>query len=137
MVPRMSYLLLCIGPLKDYFRSLLHNIDEMWFESQGIPLKWYLIMVFDCKSLFPRHIPFGVLFDSLCSQKDVPWKVTVHFGKFPSDTLLKWSKEDDIHSHFTHALKEATYVRTGSTALVTRLQPRDAQQMWDGLRTSV
>lgn len=37
--------------------------DRIWFDFNGLPLKW--------------HIPAGVLFDTLCSTADLPWRLTV------------------------------------------------------------
>lgn len=37
--------------------------DRIWFDYNGLPLKW--------------HIPVGVLFDMLCCNADLPWRLTV------------------------------------------------------------
>lgn len=41
LVPRCSYLHLHIEPVREYFASFAPStVDELWFEANGLPLKW-------------------------------------------------------------------------------------------------
>lgn len=102
-------------------------IDEMWFDFNGIPLKWCVMIGWGCiacrltwRALFvgnmnmhelsdnSRHYPIGVLYDLLATQQDLPWSVTVHFQEFPSSVLLRCGAEDEVKSHVNNTLKEVS-----------------------------
>lgn len=102
LAPRGSYLTAIAGPVRDHFLvSAPAVVDEMWFDHNGIPLKWYTYLapspstsspsspfIFLCSSP-PRHYPIGVLFDLMGSTLELPWQLTVHFqGINPPPTQL-------------------------------------------------
>jgi autophagy-related protein 5 len=67
MAPRLGYLPLLASKIEPHFRAALPpGTDTIWFEYQGLPLKW--------------HIPTGVLFDLLAEKKTLPWPLTVSLG---------------------------------------------------------
>lgn len=69
LAPRSSYLTLVTDAVQRHFLNSISEPpdteDEIWFDSEGIPLKW--------------HWPIGVLFDLYGSSAKLPWSLTVHF----------------------------------------------------------
>ncbi|MCD7462461.1 autophagy protein 5 [Datura stramonium] len=62
LAPRIGYLPLLAQKIKPFFsNSLPPGVDTIWFEYNGLPLKWY--------------IPTGVLFDLLCAEPERPWNL--------------------------------------------------------------
>ena len=45
----------------------------------------------DCNvtSDYFRHLPVGLLYDLMVSNRELPWQITVHFDKYPDNKLLK------------------------------------------------
>ena len=61
---RIGYLPLLVPLIKPHFSyTLPPGTDAVWFDYNGLPLKWY--------------IPTGVLFDLLCAEPERPWNLTV------------------------------------------------------------
>ncbi|KAH7487853.1 hypothetical protein KRP22_013449 [Phytophthora ramorum] len=129
MVPRMSFLVSQTRDVVEYFRDAAPPMSAMqgasiWFEAKGVPLHW--------------HLPFGLLRDLLCGpghdgDADLPWHLTVHFLGFPSDVLLPCDNEQSVESHFMHSLKQATFLRVGSTKAVMALPEAQQTQIWTSL----
>ncbi|CEG38053.1 hypothetical protein F442_18406 [Plasmopara halstedii] len=130
MVPRMSYLVSQTRDVIEYLRDSAPPISIMqgasiWFEAKGVPLHW--------------HLPFGLLRDTLCGPSadsdanDLPWAITVHFLNFPRDKLLPCENESSIESHFMHSLKQATFLRMGSTKAVMGLPEAQQTQIWTSI----
>eukprot|EP00743_Colponemidia_sp_Colp-15_P005867 GILK01006306.1.p1 GENE.GILK01006306.1~~GILK01006306.1.p1 ORF type:complete len:297 (+),score=34.84 GILK01006306.1:50-892(+) len=123
MVPRGSYLPLLLPDIKQHFASfgLIGSAeDDIWFDYEGIPLRW--------------HLPTGVLFDVHGgNQSALPWKITLHFRGFPAGDILKVQRVDAIRSHFINSIKEATYLRVGSTRSIMNLSKADQTQLWDAV----
>lgn len=95
--------------------------DEVWFEFNGVPLKW--------------HYPLGVLFDLLIDEPNaaLPWSLTVHFHAFPVTELMRCPNDDAIRSLYTNALKEANYLKHGDGGRVNKLSLDDSNNLWNGL----
>jgi len=118
-VPRYSYITLVSAPIKQCFSDYVPPInDEMWFDSEGTPLKW--------------HYPIGVLYDSY-GRHQMPWPITVHFQGFPSDQLLRCPDEDTIKSHFLNTLKEANCMKYGDIDNVNALSVGEHTDLWAGI----
>ncbi|KAF9153642.1 autophagy protein 5 [Actinomortierella ambigua] len=102
---------------------------EVWYDYEGTPLKW--------------HYPIGLLYDlhgiQASSNKPgaretlLPWKVTVHFQNFPADRLIKSQAVDICQDYFMSMIKEADFLRNGSTKKVMNMSKADQTQLWDGL----
>ncbi|KAL2652285.1 hypothetical protein R1flu_020413 [Riccia fluitans] len=117
LAPRNGYLPLLVDSIKPHFQStLLPGSDTIWFDYEGLPLKW--------------HIPTGVLFDLLCAEPERPWNLTVHFRAYPSDVLSPCEDEDSVKWNFVNALKEASYVMYGSTKSVMNLSQLEQTELW-------
>ncbi|KAG6623658.1 Autophagy protein 5 [Phytophthora cinnamomi] len=126
MVPRMSYLVSQTRDVVEYFRDAAPPMSAMqgasiWFEANGRPLHW--------------HLPFGLLRDLLGGDgaADLPWALTVHFLGFPGDVLLPCDNEQSVESHFMHSLKQATFLRMGSTKAVMALPEAQQTQIWTSI----
>jgi len=118
-VPRFSYITLFSAPVKQHFLEYIPTInDEMWYDSEGNPLKW--------------HYPIGVLYDTY-GRHQMPWPITVHFQGFPSDQLLRCPDEDTIKSHFLNTLKEANYMKYGDIDNVNALSVLEHTDLWAGI----
>ncbi len=82
MLPRLSYLPVVTDKLRKHFSRFVSTALQertMWFEFEGIPLRW--------------HLPVGVLFDQVCIiNKELlpPWNITVHFDKFPNNEIIQF-----------------------------------------------
>jgi len=95
--------------------------DDIWFESNGIPLK--------------SHYPIGVLFDMYTTNGSLPWVVTVHFRNFPSDKLIRLSGEEALKSHFFNMVKQTETVKCGTTKRIMNMSKMDTDQLWEGYIT--
>ncbi|CAL5189929.1 unnamed protein product [Lathyrus oleraceus] len=117
LAPRIGYLPLLVSLLKPHFSTALPpGVDTIWFEYNGLPLKWY--------------IPTGVLFDLLCMEPERPWNLTVHFRGYPSNLLLPCEGEDSVKWSFINSLKEAAYVINGNCKNVMNMSQPDQVELW-------
>ncbi|GJQ74644.1 putative involved in autophagic vesicle formation [Trypoxylus dichotomus] len=123
MVPRLSYFPLVTDKVKKYFLKFLSNEkedQEMWLEYDGQPLKW--------------HFPIGVLFDLfMVSHADLPWNITVHFEKFPTQQVFRFNNKEAIESFFMSCLKEADVLKHRGV-VINGMQKKDHNQLWLGLQ---
>ncbi|KAI9262262.1 putative autophagy protein [Phascolomyces articulosus] len=117
---RCSYLPLVTEHLASIYNGLgidLTNTD-VWYDYQGEPLKW--------------HYPVGLLYD-LSGSKDRPWRITVHFQDFPNDILLKSPSVEAAQDIFMAMVKQADFLRHGTTKRVMNLSKNDQSQLWESL----
>ncbi|ORX55083.1 apg5l protein [Hesseltinella vesiculosa] len=127
-VPRCSYLPLLTSTLCTQW-DRLETIDPgiIWYDYDGEPLKW--------------HYPLGLLYDLWCTayQKEkksikLPWKLTLHTDTYP-DVLLQNPTIDTMKDMYMAMLKEADFLRHGSTKKVMNLSKQDQSQLWLALTT--
>ncbi|KAF2876857.1 autophagy protein 5 [Massariosphaeria phaeospora] len=143
--PRLSYLGLLLHKLHGFFASSLIYPDvspaDAWLSYEGVPLKW--------------HYPLGLLYDLYSGvepaypadgsgkkdrdveeeQKNMPWKLTVHFSDYPVEHLVKLDSEGNhLHDLYMHSVKEADYLRTGTGRTVMFLSKEDSNQLWDSVK---
>nr|CAG4652079.1 EOG090X0BB3 [Triops cancriformis] len=123
MVPRLSYFPLVTDKVRRYFARYIHpdkQDAELWLEFEGQPLKW--------------HYPIGVLYDNTTScGKSLPWKLEVHFDKFPEQKLMHCPSREAVESHFMSCLKEADALKHRGV-IVSGMQKKDHTQLWTGLQ---
>ena len=62
-----------------------------------------------------------------------PLNITLHLHSPPSDKLLLGSSVDACRSNFMNMVKEADFVRWGSTRRVTALRKVDQDALWEGV----
>ncbi|XP_052877160.1 autophagy protein 5 isoform X2 [Gossypium arboreum] len=117
LAPRIGYLPLLAPLIKPYFSSTLPpGVDTIWFDCNGLPLKWY--------------IPTGVLFDLLCPEPERPWNITVHFRGYPGNVLIPCEGEDSVKWSFINSLKEAAYIMNGNCKNVMNMSQSDQLELW-------
>ena len=61
-----------------------------------------------------------------------PWKLTVHFGDFPEESILKCFTRDTVESQFMSCVKEADQFKHGGRIMST-MQKKEHNQLWLGL----
>ena len=118
---RFSYLPAAGASIVEYFRlSAVDMLSDVWFESNGIPLR--------------VNLPIGVLYDLMHRRSTtipiVPWKIVVHFTGFPGEKVIKCPNEISSARLFAHSLKQALFLLYGSTRPYNTL-PLDSQEsLW-------
>ncbi|KAG0152003.1 hypothetical protein CROQUDRAFT_712616 [Cronartium quercuum f. sp. fusiforme G11] len=133
-IPRLSYLSLVVPTVKSNLISLVLDQgalfslkdEHIWFEhlESRTPLRW--------------HWPVGLVYDTLVaslppSSLSLPLQVTVHLAPPPLEKLLLPNNVDVCRDAFMSQVKEADFVRWGSTRRVTNLRQREAESLWEGL----
>ena len=152
---RQAYLPLVFDRLREHFADSIppQCTGDAWCSTEdGTPLKW--------------HRPSGVLFDLHSAPETLPWKLVVHFTKFPTAQvsagnrappraprhppltlrssgslltdclrrqLLSPCDKRDVQWHFMNTVKEAIFLRFGSTQPLTSLAMEQQTQMWESL----
>ncbi|KAK3409526.1 hypothetical protein EUGRSUZ_J01641 [Eucalyptus grandis] len=120
LAPRIGYLPLLIPRVKPHFGGALPpGADTVWFDYNGLPLKWF--------------IPTGVLFDLLCPEPKRPWNLTVHFRGYPSNILVPCEGEDGVKWSFINSLKEAAYIINGNCKNVMNMSQSDQSELWQSV----
>eukprot|EP00268_Persea_americana_P055707 TRINITY_DN6499_c0_g2_i2.p1 TRINITY_DN6499_c0_g2~~TRINITY_DN6499_c0_g2_i2.p1 ORF type:complete len:259 (+),score=42.03 TRINITY_DN6499_c0_g2_i2:278-1054(+) len=115
--PRIGYLPLLVPLIKPHFNNTLPpGTDTIWFEYNGLPLKW--------------NTPTGVLFDLLCAEPERPWNLTVHFRGYPGDILCPCDGEDSVKWNFINSLKEAAYIINGNCKNIMNMSQSDQLELW-------
>ncbi|KAJ1933888.1 autophagy protein 5 [Linderina macrospora] len=143
LVPRVSYLPFVSTKLKEQWIdpmlamsgtpingndiSTIAPETDYWFEYKGIPLKW--------------HYPIGLLYDlyvnsALNDEPELPWSLTVHVRKFPDRMLIPSPSAETMRNMAMAVVKEADFVRYGSTKRTMDLGKTEQFQLLDGLETN-
>ncbi|KAI9302609.1 autophagy protein Apg5-domain-containing protein [Cunninghamella echinulata] len=131
-IPRYFYLPM----ITTRIQSLLYNnsLDPqtIWYEYNGEPLKW--------------HYPIGLLYDILINttlsgdqennnntKQILPWRLILRQDSFPDSIILKNPKIDIMQDMYMSMVKEADFLRHGSTKKVMNLSKNDQSQLWQAL----
>ncbi|KAH8395692.1 hypothetical protein KR222_009521 [Zaprionus bogoriensis] len=112
---------LCLQVRKYFSRYIAgeHQDGAVWFDFNGTPLR--------------LHYPIGVLYDLLHPDEDsTPWSLTIHFSRFPEDTLVKLNTKELLESHYMACLKEADVLKHRGL-VISAMQKKDHNQLWLGL----
>jgi autophagy-related protein 5 len=117
-----------------FFPSLIEPSSQHhdgWFAFEGVPLKW--------------HYPVGLLYDlyagadpvtksSIDSQEGespLPWRLTVHFGDWPSEDLVRLDPDGMVmNDAFINSVKEADFLRNGTAKGIMSLSKEDSAGLW-------
>ncbi|EJD40914.1 autophagy protein 5 [Auricularia subglabra TFB-10046 SS5] len=140
--PRVSYLPLLIPDIKRHLAELVLDDqgakflkeEDWWFEAEGgVLMKW--------------HWPLGLLYDHYSTSVSpavasssaqtthyLPFRLTLHFAAPPVDKLLLSPSIEACKQAFMGQLKEADFLRWGSTKRVTGLRKPEHDGLWDGVR---
>jgi autophagy-related protein 5 len=118
--------------------------SDLWLSYEGVPLKWHypLGLLYDLYSGAEPAYPADSTSPSTkhdiedVEHKPLPWRLTVHFSSYPTETLTRL---DNAHKHmhdlYIHSVKEADYLRTGTGKTVMFLSKEDSTQLWDSVRS--
>ncbi|KAI7906481.1 autophagy protein Apg5-domain-containing protein [Cokeromyces recurvatus] len=121
---RCSYFPLITKHLHHLFSELGMQVSEeafqsIWYEYNNKPLKW--------------HYPIGLLFDLHSKSTLLPWPITLHFKDLPTNDILLKPTLETMHDMFMSMVKEADFLRYGSTKKVMNLSKYDSTQLWQSL----
>ncbi|CAM9636852.1 unnamed protein product [Chrysoparadoxa australica] len=123
LVPRMGYLGCLVEHLLDHFgdAAVPSPLPTVWLEDaqRKQPLRW--------------HLPIGVLFDLLPSQM-LPWRMFVHFDRFPEGLIPSIAGETDVRRHWANSFKQGIYLQNGHPKVATSLSLDQLKQLWEGVR---
>ncbi|KAJ2598723.1 autophagy protein 5 [Coemansia sp. RSA 1804] len=147
LVPRVSYLPFVTSKIKEQWLDPMLSMSgtrvaapgtnggngatgiretEMWFEYKKQPLKW--------------HYPVGLLYDMLVSSNssndttELPWALTLHVRKFPQPAkVVPNPSVQSMRDMVMAMIKEADFIRNGSTKRVMGLAKSDQMQLLDGI----
>ncbi|KAJ1797111.1 autophagy protein 5 [Coemansia sp. RSA 2399] len=136
VVPRVSYLPFMVTKIKEQWLNPMLEMagtrvpdtgtvikeTDVWFEYQKQPLKW--------------HYPVGLLYDMLVNDasSELPWALTLHVRKFPLPALVPGPSIKAMRDMFMAMVKEADFIRNGSTKRVMDLAKSDQMQLLDGIQ---
>ncbi|KZV98862.1 hypothetical protein EXIGLDRAFT_700082 [Exidia glandulosa HHB12029] len=140
--PRVGYLPLLIPDIKRHLAELVLDDsgvrflkeEDWWFEAEGgVLMKW--------------HWPVGLLYDHYTTSVSpgasssssstthwLPFRLTLHLAAPPTDKLLLSPSIEACKQAFMGQLKEADFLRWGSTKRVTGLRKPEHDGLWDGVR---
>ncbi len=76
---------------------------------------------------YNRNHPIGLWFD-LFSDGILPWSISVHFDKFPEQSLCRCPCKDAIRSQFMSVLKEADALKHKGQ-VINSMQEKDHNQV--------
>ncbi|KAJ3757238.1 autophagy protein Apg5-domain-containing protein [Lentinula raphanica] len=139
--PRVSYLPLLMPEIRRFFMDLVFDEtaakdlkdEEWWFETaEGTLVKW--------------HWPIGLIYDnhtisasvkpssSRSSTNVIPLRLILHLASPPNEKLLLSPSPDACKQAFMGQLKEADFIRWGSTKRMTGLRQQDQDGLWEGIK---
>jgi autophagy-related protein 5 len=100
-LPRVSYFSSIYKDIAKKYEDFLQiNLNELWLEYNGIPLKW--------------QYPIGVLVDSLdMDTSNGPIALTIRLREYPKNLLLEYNNASTkyLSYHYLAALKEADILK--------------------------
>ncbi|KAF9788479.1 autophagy protein Apg5-domain-containing protein [Thelephora terrestris] len=135
---RVSYLPLLVPDVKKFLVDVVLDEEgakilkeeDWWFEAEdGSPLKW--------------HWPIGLLYDSHTiaatirpnhTTDPIPLKLVLHLALPPTDKLLLVPSAEACKQAFMGQLKEADFIRWGSTKRMTSLRKAEQDGIWEGIK---
>jgi len=116
-IPRHSYFTLHTEALRKFF-AISTPKEDMWFASNGVPLRW--------------NLSVGTLYD-IYGGSTLPWPITVYTTDFPSDMLLRCPEEATVRSHFFNTLKQAHFLKFGEVDKINDLTEQESNELWAGI----
>ncbi|KAM0751896.1 APG5-domain-containing protein [Meredithblackwellia eburnea MCA 4105] len=152
---RIGYLPLLIQDVRKYLVELVLDEssaavvadDDVWFEFDGVPLKWHwpIGLLYDfhtsratssssSRFVSPNASPsLGFAGGPAAPPTSLPWKLTLHLKNPPLESLLLNGGVDVCRTGFMNMIKEADYVRWGNTKRVTNLRKEQQDALWEGV----
>ena len=89
-----------------YFIDDQEDLKDMWFCSEGQPIKWQL--------------PLGLIYDIFRPSKDdlSPLNIELHFDNFPEGKVLRCDSFQTVKQMFNHSFKESCFLAYSNNNLV-------------------
>lgn len=138
------------------------NEKELWFEYEGQPLRWHwqIGLLYDYHTSNPARtaiayqssstnttglgslrpntplIPQGgsdTEFSSAAQPSRLPWNIRLRLSKLPVERLHSNSGLESCKTSFMSMIKEADFVRYGSTKKVVNLRKQEQDTLWDSV----
>ncbi|SJX66086.1 related to ATG5-protein involved in autophagy and the Cvt pathway [Sporisorium reilianum f. sp. reilianum] len=138
------------------------NEKELWFEYEGQPLRWHwqIGLLYDYHTSNPARTAIayqsttanasglGSLRSdtpslaqgtndgaamSAAQPSRLPWNIRLRLSKPPADRLHSNSGLESCKTSFMSMIKEADFVRYGSTKKVVNLRKQEQDTLWDGV----
>src|SRR5690242_7507729 len=93
-----------------------------------------------------RHWPIGLIFDNhtislsvrssapAASSQAQPLRLILHLASPPTEKLMLQPSQEACKQAFMGQLKEADFIRWGSTKRVTGLRKLEQDGIWEGIR---
>lgn len=139
------------------------NEKELWFEYEGQPLRWHwqIGLLYDYHTSNPARTAIayqtsstnvsglgslrsdnapltqGVTSDAVAAlsaqPSRLPWRIRLRLSKPPLDRLHSNAGLESCKTSFMSMIKEADFVRYGSTKKVVNLRKQEQDALWDGV----
>uniref|UniRef100_A0A673JM06 Autophagy protein 5 n=1 Tax=Sinocyclocheilus rhinocerous TaxID=307959 RepID=A0A673JM06_9TELE len=92
LLPRVSYLTLVTDKVKKHFLRVMkaEDVEEMWFEYEGTPLKWYVELTACCQTSYVDEFVSSFkqiwrLYHMLNNKFDQFWAMNRKLMEYPTD----------------------------------------------------
>lgn len=155
---RVSYLPLLVPDIKKFLVDVVLDEEgakilkeeDWWFEAEdGSPLKWCVCAISPCpihvdfEFNVGRHWPIGLLYDNHTiaatirpnpTTEPIPLRLVLHLALPPADKLLLVPSAEACKQAFMGQLKEADFIRWGSTKRMTSLRKAEQDGIWEGIK---
>ncbi|TCD59892.1 autophagy protein 5 [Steccherinum ochraceum] len=139
--PRVSYLPLIVPELKRFLLDVVFDEaaarimkeEDWWFESEeGSLLKWHwpLGLIYDTHTISQSVRPTS----SSLSQAPSPLRLILHLASPPTEKLLLAPSAEACKQAFMGQMKEADFLRWGSTKRMTGLRKAEQDGLWEGIK---
>lgn len=138
------------------------NEKELWFEYEGQPLRWHwqIGLLYDYHTSNPARTdiayqsasasssglgslrsdnaaaPLSASFDAVSGGNQpsrLPWRIKLRLSKPPVERLHSNSGLESCKTSFMSTIKEADFVRYGSTKRVVNLRKQEQDTLWDSV----
>ncbi|SPO25085.1 related to ATG5 - protein involved in autophagy and the Cvt pathway [Ustilago trichophora] len=138
------------------------NERELWFEYEGQPLRWHwqIGLLYDYHTANPGRTAIayqsaspnasglgslrsdtpassqmnaGTAASYAMQPSRLPWKIRLRLSKPPTERLHSNSGLESCKTSFMSMIKEADFVRYGSTKKVVNLRKQEQDTLWDGV----
>ncbi|OLY78009.1 Autophagy protein 5 [Smittium mucronatum] len=127
--------------------------QDFWLEYNGIPLKWHypIGLLYDIEILgkspkivieksssnldraIEAHLSATKPQNEPKKYPSAPWDLVLHIRKYPNDKLIKSPSPELLKNMFMFSLKEADFIRHGSSKRIMELSKVDQIELLDGL----
>ncbi|KAH7925923.1 autophagy-related protein [Leucogyrophana mollusca] len=143
--PRVSYLPLLMPEIRRFLMDVVFDEaankilkeEDWWFESEeGTLLKWHwpIGLIYDNHTISSSIRPSSQASTSQYSVQVNPLKLILHLASPPTEKLLLSPTAEACKQAFMGQLKEADFIRWGSTKRMTGLRKAEQDGIWEGIK---